>query len=84
MSGWPERLPLGHSKPRWTSRRSFFIDHGTKTSDVLGTGRALRLEADNDYHDKGLALLDEFSDAIVACVKDAEYSDMRVISVTSF
>jgi len=47
-------------------------------------GRALRLEADNDYHDKGLALLDEFSDAIVACVKDAEYSDMRVISVTSF
>lgn len=47
-------------------------------------GRALRLEADNDYDDNGLALLDEFSDAIVAYVKEAEYSDMRVISVTSF
>jgi hypothetical protein len=38
----------------------------------------------HDYDDKGLALLDEFSDAIVACVKNAEYSDMQVISVTSF
>ncbi|HSU52972.1 MAG TPA: hypothetical protein VLT36_02800 [Candidatus Dormibacteraeota bacterium] len=49
-------------------------------------GRALRLEADNDYDDKGLALLDEFSDAITACVKDAddaEDGDLRVISVTS-
>jgi hypothetical protein len=47
-------------------------------------GRTLRLEADNDYDERGLALLDEFSDAVVACVKDAEYSDMRVVSVTSF
>jgi hypothetical protein len=47
-------------------------------------GRALRLEADNDYDDDGLALLDEFSDAIVACVKEAEYSDLRVVEVTSF
>jgi len=46
-------------------------------------GRTLHLEADNDFDDNGLALLDEFSDAIVACVKDAEYSDLRVISVSS-
>jgi hypothetical protein len=46
-------------------------------------GRVLRLEADNDYDKDGLALRDEFSDAIVACIKDAEYSDLRVVSVTN-
>lgn len=47
-------------------------------------GRALQLEADNDYDEKGLALLDEFSDVIIACVQDAAYSDMQIISVTSY
>lgn len=47
-------------------------------------GRSLRLEADNDFDDKGLALLDEFSDAITACVTDAGYGDLRVVSVTWF
>ncbi len=45
-------------------------------------GAVLRLEADNDFDEDGLALRDEFSDAIVACVTDAEYSDLRVVSVT--
>ena len=45
-------------------------------------GRILRLEAKNDFDEKGLALLDEFSDAIVACVEDAQYSDLRVVAVT--
>lgn len=33
-------------------------------------GRVLRLEADNDYDENGLALSDEFSDAISACVRN--------------
>ena len=47
-------------------------------------GRALRLEADNDYDDHGLALRDEFSDAISACVKDPGDGDLQVVSVTVF
>jgi hypothetical protein len=47
-------------------------------------GRALRLEADNDRDDNGLALRDEFSDAISACVKDPGDGDLRVISVSAF
>jgi hypothetical protein len=45
-------------------------------------GKTLRLEADNDYDANGLALSDEFSDAITACVVDACYSNLRVVSVT--
>ncbi len=32
-------------------------------------GAALWLEAENDYDANGLALLDEFLDAVVACIK---------------
>lgn len=45
-------------------------------------GKRLRLEADNDYDMNGLALSDEFSDAIVACVVNPAYSNLRVVSVT--
>jgi hypothetical protein len=45
-------------------------------------GRALRLEAENDFDDQGLALLDEFSDAIVACIEDAQFGGLRVVEVT--
>jgi hypothetical protein len=45
-------------------------------------GKTLRLEADVDFDANGLALRDEFSDEIVANVKNAEYSDLRVVSVT--
>lgn len=47
-------------------------------------GRALQLEADSDYDENGLALQDEFSDAISAYVKDPGDGDLRVISVTTF
>lgn len=40
----------------------------------LWDGRSLILPAENDYDDKGLALTDEFSDAVVACISDPEYS----------
>jgi hypothetical protein len=45
-------------------------------------GLVLRLEADNDYDERGLALSDEFSDAIAACIAGAEYGDLRVVSIT--
>ncbi len=48
-------------------------------------GHRMRLEADNDYDDKGLALCDEFSDAMAACVALYErLGDMRIVSVTKF
>jgi len=43
-------------------------------------GTTLRLEVDTDFDSQGLALRDEFSDAIVACVVNAEYTNMRVVS----
>ena len=45
-------------------------------------GENLRIEAHDDFDADGLALRDEFSDAIVASVANAEYTDLRVISVT--
>jgi hypothetical protein len=42
---------------------------------------ALILQADNDFDSNGLALLDEFSDAISACIKDSFDGDLRVLSV---
>jgi hypothetical protein len=48
-------------------------------------GRCMRLEADNDYDDKGLALRDEFSDAMAACVAMYErVGDIRIVSVTDY
>jgi hypothetical protein len=45
-------------------------------------GTQLVLQADNDYDLKGLALIDEFSDAISACISNAEYGSIEVLSVT--
>jgi hypothetical protein len=45
-------------------------------------GRLIRLEAENDYDDKGLALSDEFSDALTASVAMCQrLGDMRIVSV---
>jgi hypothetical protein len=47
-------------------------------------GRSLILAAENDYDEKGLALLDEFSDAVVACITDPEYSStIRIVEITT-
>jgi hypothetical protein len=45
-------------------------------------GSQLILQADNDFDSNGLALLDEFSDAISACITDAYDGDMSVVSVS--
>ena len=44
-------------------------------------GSRLRLQASNDFDANGLALLDEFSDAICACIVDAQYYDLRVVEI---
>jgi hypothetical protein len=45
-------------------------------------GHLIRLEAENDYDEKGLALSDEFSDALTASVAMYQrLGNMRVVSV---
>jgi hypothetical protein len=46
-------------------------------------GSRLVLQADNDFDSNGLALLDEFSDAIAASVKDGFDGGINVVSVES-
>jgi hypothetical protein len=45
-------------------------------------GSFLILQADNDFDSNGLALIDEFSDAISACIKDPGDGDINLVSVT--
>jgi hypothetical protein len=47
------------------------------------TKNSVLLQAENDFDSDGLALLDEFSDAISACVKDAGDGGIRVLSATA-
>ncbi len=44
-------------------------------------GHSLILQAENDYDDQGLALRDEFSDLISACVRTPFDGDIRILSV---
>ena len=46
-------------------------------------GSQLILQADNDFDSSGLALLDEFSDAIAATIKDGFDGGIDVVSVAS-
>jgi hypothetical protein len=46
-------------------------------------GLALTLRADNDFDANGHALMDEFSDAISACIAGALDGDIEVVSVTT-
>ena len=45
-------------------------------------GSLLILQADNDFDSNGLALMDEFSEAISACIKDSGDGSIDVVSVT--
>jgi hypothetical protein len=44
-------------------------------------GSQLILRADNDFDESGLALRDEFSDAISACIRDGFDGDIIIVSV---
>jgi hypothetical protein len=46
-------------------------------------GSKLILQADNDFDSNGLALVDEFSDAIAACIVHEFDGDIHVVSVKS-
>ena len=46
-------------------------------------GRFLILQAVNDFDGDGLALLDEFSDAISACITEGFDGAIRIRSITS-
>jgi hypothetical protein len=45
-------------------------------------GRLLILQADNDFDSSGLGLVDEFSDAISACIEDHGDGSIEVLSAT--
>lgn len=45
-------------------------------------GVRLVLQADNDFDSDGLALCDEFSDAISACIRDYFDGKIEVVSIT--
>ena len=47
-------------------------------------GRSLILQEENDFDDKGLALIDEFSDLISAFVCEPFDGDIRIVSITRF
>jgi hypothetical protein len=44
-------------------------------------GSQLILQADNNFDSNGLALVDEFSDAVSACIKDGFDGDIEVLSI---
>jgi len=45
-------------------------------------GARLTLTAENDYDGRGLALMDEFSDEISACISNGFGGDIKVVSTT--
>src|SRR5690242_2887692 len=45
-------------------------------------GSRLILQAENDFDPTGLALLDEFSDAISACIEEPFDGDINIVSIT--
>ena len=46
-------------------------------------GSHLILQADNDYDSNGRALMDEFSDAISACISNPGEGTIEIVSVTA-
>ena len=45
-------------------------------------GSQLILQAENNFDSDGSALMDEFSDAISACISDVGNGDIAVVSAT--
>nr|WP_294525465.1 hypothetical protein [uncultured Rhodopila sp.] len=45
-------------------------------------GVRLTLTAENDFDRKGLALMDEFSDEMSACISRGFNGDLRIVSIT--
>jgi hypothetical protein len=47
-------------------------------------GSQLILQAENDFYSNGLALVDEFSDAISACIEGGFDADIEILSIQEF
>ena len=47
-------------------------------------GSQLILQAENDFDSNGLALIDEFSDAISACIEDGFDGNVEILSIQEF
>jgi len=47
-------------------------------------GSQLILQAENDFDSNGLALLDEFSDAISACIEGGFDGNIEILSIQEF
>jgi len=47
-------------------------------------GTQLILEAENDFDSNGLALVDEFSDAISACIEGGFEGNVEILSIQEF
>ena len=47
-------------------------------------GSRLMLQSDNDFDSDGRVTLDEFSDAISACIEDGFNGDINIVSVTPY
>ncbi len=51
-------------------------------ADCKWDGTSLVLIVENDYDDQGLALMDEFSDAITARIAGGFNGEIRLVSIT--
>ena len=63
-----------------------FTEHRSWHSNVKcnWNGGRLELAAENDFDSNGLALLDEFSDAIAACISEPFDGEIKVESIQVF
>jgi hypothetical protein len=63
-----------------------FSEHRPHHSNVACrfSGRDLILVAENDYDERGLALMDEFSDCISAYVREPLEGPVRILAIEEF
>jgi hypothetical protein len=52
-----------------------------KNASCVSDGSQLILSADNDFDSNGLALVDEFSDAISTCIDGGFDGDLAIVSI---
>jgi len=54
-----------------------------QNSTCMWDGQPLILQRENDFDPEGLALMDEFSDAVAACITGLFDGSIRVVSTTT-
>ena len=80
-----EGVPASVGQEAATDITKEFAEHRQWHKNVKCSwdGKELLLEAENDFDNEGLALLDEFSDCIAAYVTSFD-GGLRIVSVTPF